>query len=85
VYVFKYVELFALLFILAEMIVLCIHCELVKKYVCQMSQPTQFTKPFGITVSLADGSRTILGNPVCLIVMTLACSMISMSVQIHMG
>jgi hypothetical protein len=45
----KYVELFALLSILADMIGMCIHCELVKNYVCQMSQPIQFTKPFGIT------------------------------------
>jgi alpha-D-ribose 1-methylphosphonate 5-triphosphate synthase subunit PhnI len=81
----KYVELFALFFILAEINVMYIHCELVEKYVCQMSEPIQFTKPYGITVSLADGSRTTLGNPVCLIVMTLACSMMSMSVHIHMG
>jgi hypothetical protein len=60
----KYVELFALLFILAEVIELCHHCESIKKYVCQMSQPIQFKKPFGITVLHADGSRTTLGNPV---------------------
>ena len=66
----KCVELFALLFMLAEMIVMCNPCELVKKYVSQMTQPIKFTKPCGITVSLADGSRTTLGNPVYLIVMT---------------
>ena len=81
----KCFELFALLFALAEMMVMCNYGELVRKYICQMSQPIQFAKPFGITVSLADGSRTTLGNPVCLLIMTFACSMMSMSVRIHMG
>lgn len=49
----KCVDLFALFFILAKMIVMCTN---IVNWLRSMF--VQFTKPFGITVSLADSSHT---------------------------